>query len=112
MKRIAIALVAGTLLSGAAGLAKPTYVGPTKNHYKLTGKPAAAISGCLACHNKDRKSLNAYGKDMAAAMKTLKAKTVTPAVLNKVNALDSDKDGVKNGLEIKAGTNPGDATSK
>jgi hypothetical protein len=53
---------------------------------------------------KDDAELNAYGKDLKESGK--------PADFAKVEAKDSDGDGVKNADEIKAGTNPGDAASK
>ena len=85
-----------------------------KQHKTLVPPPAGsamAKANCKACHSTG-KNLNAYGTDLSKALKALKTKVVTPAVLAKVNLLDSDKDGVKNGAEVKAGTLPGDPTSK
>ena len=53
---------------------------------------------------KDDSELNAFGKDLK--------ETGKPVDYSKVEAKDSDGDGVKNVDEIKAGTNPGDAASK
>ncbi|NLI01514.1 MAG: hypothetical protein GX446_18715 [Chthonomonadales bacterium] len=74
---------------------------------------ALAKAACVTCHKQMGKTdLNAYGKDLAAAMKALKTKQVNAAVLTRVAKLDSDKDGVTNADEVKAGTLPGDAKSK
>jgi hypothetical protein len=69
----------------------------------------AKLGKCATCHTKgmpkkDDAELNAYGKDLKESGK--------PADFAKVEAKDSDGDGVKNADEIKAGTNPGDAASK
>lgn len=72
-----------------------------------------AKASCLVCHTAmGKKDLNAYGKDVAAALKALKRKDLSQAVLNRIAKLDSDKDGVRNGDELKAGTNPGDPKSR
>jgi phosphoribosylformylglycinamidine (FGAM) synthase PurS component len=65
----------------------------------------------VVCHVKG-KVLNPYGKDLAAGMKALKTKKITPDVLKKVAKLDSDKDKASNEKELKAGTLPGDPKSK
>jgi hypothetical protein len=69
----------------------------------------AKLGKCSTCHakpmpKKDDAELNAFGKDLK--------ETGKPADYSKVEAKDSDGDGVKNIDEIKAGTNPGDASSK
>ena len=69
----------------------------------------AKLGKCSTCHTKampkkGEADLNAYGKDLK--------ETGKPADLAKVEAKDSDADGVKNLDEIKAGTNPGDPASK
>lgn len=63
---------------------------------------------CAVCHVKPKGGkLNAYGKDISDAMKAEKSKKLTPAILAKVEGMDSDKDGKKNIDEIKADSNPG-----
>jgi|KBSSwiStaDraftv2_1062776.scaffolds.fasta_scaffold00033_25 hypothetical protein len=72
----------------------------------------AKLGKCSTCHvkplpKKDDHESNAYGKDLAAkAVIDPKAEKKTYD-FSKVEALDSDGDGVKNIDEIKAGTNPG-----
>jgi len=73
----------------------------------------AKLGKCSSCHTaampkKDTAGVNAYGKDMEKALD--KEKKVYD--FKKIEALDSDGDGVKNLDEIKAGTNPGDKASK
>jgi hypothetical protein len=74
--------------------------------YKFAGNSAAASAKCSLCHtSKMGGKLNAYGLDVKGALKG--AKTITPAVLRSVEGLDSNKNGVKNGDELKAGKLPG-----
>lgn len=62
--------------------------------------------GCTACHPEGNfKEVNSYGKAYNDAGRNVDA-------VKAIDALDSDEDGVVNADEIKAGTNPGDATSK
>lgn len=113
MKRIltATALVATAVV--ALGSASFTKV--TKDTYKIKPTSAAGKAGCMLCHTmkvptKGNCAENSYGKDLTVAMG--KDKTFTAAHLKKVENLDSDKDGVKNGAELFAGTLPGDPKSK
>ncbi len=66
---------------------------------------------CAVCHVKG-KELNVYGKDVQKAMQEKKTKDLTVDILKSIEKLDSDKDGVSNGDELKAATNPGDPKSK
>ena len=70
-----------------------------------------AKAKCAACHVKG-KDLNVYGKDVQKAMQEKKTKELTAEILKSIEKLDSDKDGVSNGDELKAGTLPGDPKSK
>lgn len=56
--------------------------------------------------------LNLYGTDLQKAMTQENTKVLTGSVLKKVEGLDSDKDGVKNGDEIKKDTLPANPKSK
>ena len=101
-----------TLLAAALGvlaLAGPAWVGLFEKQYDV--KPGSNLkkAKCAVCHTKG-KELNAYGKDLEKALDG--AKKLTPEALAKVEGLDSDKDGVKNGDEIKKGTLPGEPKSK
>jgi len=75
----------------------------------------AKLGNCKTCHTmapkptKEAPGLNAYGKDLEAKACDKKTNTYD---FKKIEALDSDGDGVKNADEIKAGTNPGDKASK
>jgi hypothetical protein len=60
---------------------------------------------CALCHVGMTKKLNPYGLDLQKALGG--SKKMTPEILSKMEALDSDKDGVSNIDEIKAGTLPG-----
>lgn len=77
----------------------------------------AKLGKCSTCHTKplpkkEDHELNAYGKDLGEKA-VLDAKAAKKEYdFAKVEALDSDGDGVKNADEIKANTNPGDAKSK
>ena len=69
----------------------------------------AKLGKCSTCHvkgmpKKDDAVSNAFGKELEKSGK--------PVDFAKVEALDSDGDGVTNIAEIQAGTNPGDPASK
>ncbi len=102
----------GIVLCCAAALATPAF----QIEYAKLAKPpkdsALAKAACATCHVPGKPALNAYGKDIAAAMKKLKTKKLTPAIMKALAKLDSDKDKVNNAAEIKAGTLPGDPKSK
>jgi hypothetical protein len=107
--RVIMAVVL-TVVAGAA-LAKVGYNKAVDEAYKLKAGSAFDQLACLACHTPASK-VNPYGADLKKAMTAAKAKALTAAVVKKIDGLDSDKDGAKNGAEIKAGTNPGDPKSK
>lgn len=66
------------------------------------------VAACMVCHVKEKGGkLNSYGKDIATAMKAANTTKMTPAILAKVENLDSNKNGKKNIDEIKADKNPG-----
>lgn len=69
-----------------------------------------ARARCGLCHLKALPKLNPYGEALGKEMAG--AKKLTPEILSKIEGLDSDGDGVKNGAEIKADTLPGDKSSK
>jgi hypothetical protein len=77
----------------------------------------AKLGKCTTCHvkplpKKEDHESNAYGKDLVT--KAVIDPKANPKMYDftKIEALDSDGDGVKNVDEIKAGTNPGDPASK
>ena len=77
----------------------------------------ATLGKCSTCHvkslpKKEDHEMNPYGKDvMTKAVVDAKAEK-KEYKFEKIEGLDSDGDGVKNIVEIKAGTKPGDPTSK
>jgi hypothetical protein len=75
------------------------------------GSALAKAMPCLACHAAmppAKTNLNPYGADLQRAAKG----TLNEAAFKAIENLDSDKDGAKNVVEIKAGTLPGDPKSK
>lgn len=111
MRTIRIPVIVGLALLPALATASAVLM---KQHKTLAPPPAGsalAKANCKACHTTG-KNLNPYGADISKAMKALKSKTITAPVMKKVEALDSDKDGVANVAETKAGTLPGDPSSK
>jgi hypothetical protein len=75
------------------------------------------LGKCTTCHvkalpKKGDAAPNAYGRDLTAKAVIDPKATSKSYDFTKVEALDSDGDGVKNIDEIKAGTNPGDPADK
>jgi hypothetical protein len=74
--------------------------------YSIKKDSALGKAGCGTCHaGKMGGKLNGYGNDLKEAMAG--SKKITPEALKKIEAKDSDGDGVKNIDEIKKDTNPG-----
>lgn len=114
MKRLQIrtaALALAIVLVSAAAWAFPPFLKTFTATYKVKPESALANASCATCHTskENPKGLNPYGKDL---QKVLQDGKVTKASLAKVEKLDSDKDGVSNIQEIKAGTLPGNPKSK
>ncbi len=97
------------LMMGA--LATPKHLVTFMKTYPSPKDSALGKAKCVTCHVKG-KELNAYGKDLDKAMKDRKTKDLTADIMKSVENLDSDKDGVSNGDELKAGTLPADSKSK
>jgi mono/diheme cytochrome c family protein len=94
---------------GVLAIAGPAWVGLFEKTYDVKAGSNLKKAKCAVCHTKG-KELNAYGEDLKKALGG--AKKLTPEILAKVEALDSDKDGVKDIDEIKKGSLPGDAKIK
>lgn len=107
MKRSLIGLSLSAV--ACAAIASPAFLGVFLSSYKLKGTSNLGKAKCGVCHTKG-KELDAYGEDLKKAMGG--AKRLTPEALAKIEALDSDKDGVKNIDEIKKDTLPGDPKSR
>ncbi|MDR7434895.1 MAG: hypothetical protein QN189_07175 [Armatimonadota bacterium] len=108
---LALMVVGILVFTYGQAMAKPDQGNAFKELYAPKEGSALAKAGCLVCHAemKDLKKLNPYGADLKKQLE--KTKDIT-AALKAIEPLDSDKDGVKNIDEIKAGTLPGDPTSK
>ncbi|MBS1714575.1 MAG: hypothetical protein JST30_09595 [Armatimonadetes bacterium] len=106
MKRL---LITCTVMGFAVlAMALSSYTKVFSDKYGVKDTSALGKAKCAVCHAGAKGGkLNAYGKDLDAAMKAAGAKKLTGAVLSKVEGLDSDKDGKKNIDEIKADKNPG-----
>jgi mono/diheme cytochrome c family protein len=92
--------------------ASPATMGVLRQAYAPREGSALAGANCLVCHDKmppTKTGLNAYGRDVA---KAAAGKPIDAKVLASIEQLDSDKDGASNGVELKAGTLPGDPNSK
>ena len=99
-----------TMALATAALALPPFVADFDRLAKVKKGSAVDKADCAVCHVGTSPALNPYGKDVKRFLGT--EKKLTAAVLAKAATLDSDKDKVKNGAEIKAGSLPGDAKSK
>jgi uncharacterized protein involved in high-affinity Fe2+ transport len=109
VKLLVSTLIAFGLMVSA--LAAPKMQPLFNKTYPAPENSALAKAKCAVCHVKG-KELNVYGKDVQKAMREKKTKDLTADILKSIEKLDSDKDGVSNGDELKAGTLPGDAKSK
>jgi len=102
------------LCVGRACAALPEYLDGVKAVHPL--KPGGVIDskGCDLCHAgaTNRNSLNPYGKDFQAAINASADKKATAALVQSVDAKDSDGDGWPNSAEFSADTLPGDSASK
>ncbi|GMV37528.1 MAG: hypothetical protein AMXMBFR61_20360 [Fimbriimonadales bacterium] len=99
------AFVLLTCCMAAAALARIGYVKLFQDTYNPTGELAKLK--CETCHVAKTNKLNPYGQAQADAIKKAKAKSLTAEILKSLDKLDSDKDGLSNLDEIKAGRNPG-----
>ncbi len=105
----ALAVAAGLLLLTATAAALPSDLTTFRNLYSPREDTALGKAGCLICHTTTppTKQVNPYGADLAR-----QGTTRAEAAFRAIEKLDSDKDGFTNIAEIRAGTLPGDPTSK
>lgn len=106
MKRLTTTTAIAALTVCAFALS--TFVSVFQSTYKFADDSPAAKAKCMACHtSKAGGKLNSYGKDVQTALKKANTRKLTAEILHSVDGLDSNKNGVKNGEEIKAGKLPG-----
>ncbi|MCC7230252.1 MAG: hypothetical protein IT203_07640 [Fimbriimonadaceae bacterium] len=104
-KLLGISLTLGAV---AMAMALSSFSKTFVDTYKVGAGSTLGKAACSVCHASPRGGkLNAYGKDVDAALKASGGKKVTAAVLKAVEGKDSDGDGKKNIDEIKADTMPG-----
>jgi predicted CXXCH cytochrome family protein len=109
-RRVVLGLAVITLLmlsQGAQVAALPDYHTAFVRLYAPKADTALAKARCQLCHTTPEGGRrNPYGEDFG------KQNTRDAAAFRAIEKLDSDKDGVSNLDEIRAGTLPGDPTSK
>lgn len=112
MKLVRLALILTIALLATSALGMPKFMIMFRDLYKI--KPDGNIdkAECVACHTRMVPQMNPFGADLKKLVDKTPDKSMTPAILGKVELLDSDKDGFSNIAEIKADTLPGDPTSK
>lgn len=114
MMRVRSGLIVLLTVAACAVVAMPTFSPVVNTQYKPKKDGVVAKATCALCHASKTKfkEFNPYGADLKKALDAQKTKKLTPEILKSLDALDSDKDGVKNGIELKADTLPGDPKSK
>ncbi len=106
--------VIGVLLAGASvGFAKPPFLKVFLDAYKISPNSPLGKTKCLSCHlSPAPPKRNSFGLDVQVAMERVHARMLTAEILKSVEKKDSDGDGFSNLAEIRAGTLPGDKSSK
>lgn len=100
MKRIIT--IVGVLGVAAMAMALSGFTKTFETKYNVKKTSVIGKAACMVCHTSAKGGkLNAYGTDVQAAMKAANSKKLTPEILAKVEGLDSNKDGVKNGDSIR-----------
>ena len=113
MKATKLGMTVAMASAATVALAMPTFIKDFQTFYKIDSKNALSKESCNVCHvSKTSFKFNPFGQDVKKIWGDLKVKKFTADVAKKLDDLDSDKDGVKNIDEIKAGTLPGDEKSK
>lgn len=103
---------AGFCVAASSAAALPAIRSEFTKRYKSAPAGAQVKAGCALCHVGNTLKRNPYGADLEKALKAAGLTKPTAAVFAKIEKLDSDKDGVQNGIECAKGTLPGDPKSK
>lgn len=83
------------------------YTKPFQEKYRVKPDSKLGKAGCALCHVSAKNlKLTGYGADMQKAMREAKTKRLTPAVLEAIEKLDSNKNGKSNLEDIKADSLP------
>lgn len=106
MKKLLFTCIA--IVAFVIAAAMPTYTKTFNTTYKLKSTSKLSKAACSVCHtSRTGGKLNLYGAAIQTEMKKAKTTKMTLAILKKVEALDSDKDGCINLCEIIADRMPG-----
>lgn len=98
-----IAVLGLAVLAASMG----SYAKPFMEKYSVKPDSKLGKAGCALCHVSAKNlKLNGYGTDMQKAMKEAKTKRITPAILESLEKLDSNKNGKSNLDDIKADSLP------
>jgi uncharacterized membrane protein len=104
--------VASLMATTASAFSESEFLDLFAKKYSIADNSQLAEKSCGICHVSDEDfSMNPYGREIKKDMAAVGAKTLTEAILAKVEPLDSDGDGVPNLDEIRANTFPGDPKS-
>jgi len=106
---IGMFLISFTLIAWAY----PTYLSIFKTTYDIKAGSTLTKAGCTVCHvsKAGGPKFNPYGTDVRKQLTDANTKQLTKEMLQKIEEVDSDNDGVFNIDEIKADTLPGDPNS-
>ncbi len=120
MKHLVSGLFMGLASAWALeGLAIPQNTRYFCERYQASPLCVGQATTCRTCHS-EAPNLNLYGEDLRKQLvqfpdydrKPESFRKHLDAVEAAIEDLDSDGDGIKNGIEIDAGSGPGDATQK
>lgn len=98
------------LVGSLPASARPEFPPVVHQAYQLKpgGAVATAVDQCTFCHVPGGPpGLNPYGLDVRTALRRANARALTPAILHSIDNLDSNGDGIRNGLEIAGDKLPG-----
>lgn len=109
LRFLVIAAILGSF--AAPAMAFPRFWTLLNGYYKFAPGSDAANAKCGNCHVVKPPLRNPYGKALETLINKSPTGDLTVDMLKQVEPLDSDGDGFSNGVELKAGFNPGDPNS-